>query len=241
MNMNEDIQQVIKRDNIAHAVGQLKTKGMLSGSECVVTRCKVKDENSLLKDNVKEADNQVLKLRRELEFFYDKLEKDIDLDPENKSKLLEKAIQAKEVQIQYRIAMELKERINDLESKLQRVTQEYSDYKEDQNRIMTNFQADAKIQEKVKLLNALRDKYDKMLLVYDKLQTEIDRGEVHYKHLAEEHNKLLEEYKLYRSKANQMKTICEKGLRLKPLEDIQPGKIKRRKKLWGIFEIIVRN
>lgn len=235
MGINNETQQLAKRDNIDHSIGQLKTKGMLSGSECVVTRCKVKDENALMKDQVKESDKQLLTLKKELEFFHDKLEKDLELDPDKKKELLEKAMQNREVQIQYKIAMEYKDRIADFEDKLQQVTDEYADYKADQDSIMTNFQADKRIQEKVKLINALREKYDRMSIIHDKLQIEIDKADIMYRHLAEEHNDKFAEYKLLRSKVKQLKMIQKKGMKLKPLKDITPGKIIKRKKLWGIF------
>ena len=242
MGINEDTQNLVNRNKIDHSIGQLKTKGMLSGSECVVTRCKVKDENSLMKEQVKESDKQMLKLKKELEFFHDKLEQEIDIEPEQKKQLLQKAVQTREVQIQYKIAMEMKDRIIHLEEQLKTVTDEYQEYKEDQDRIMTNFQADSKIQEKVKLINALKDKYNRMSITYDKLQMEIDHADIQYKHLAEEYNRQLEEYKLLKSKARQMKMINKKGMKLKPLKEINPsGTIKKRKRLWGVLDIIVRN
>ena len=241
MGVNQETEQLVKRDNISHKIGQLKPKGMLSGTECVVTRCTIKDENKLMKEQVKESDRQMMKLKKELEYFYDNLEKEIDLDPGKKKELLEKAVQTREVQIQYKIVMEMKERITQLENRLEKVNQEYAEYKQDQDRIMTNFQADAKIQEKVKLINALKDKYNRMTLTHDKLQTEIDKADIQYKHLAENYNSLLEEYQLMRSKAKQMKTIVKKGTRLLPLKEIEPGKIRKRKRIWGILDIIVRN
>ena len=151
MGINEDTQNLVNRNKINHSIGQLKTKGMLSGSECVVTRCKIKDENALMKEQVKESDKQMLKLKKELEFFHDKLEQDIELEPDKKRELLEKAVQTREVQIQYRIAMEMKERIAHLEEQLKNVQDEYEEYKSDQDRIMTNFQADSKNTRKSKI------------------------------------------------------------------------------------------
>ena len=81
-----------------------------------------------------------------------------------------------------------------------------------------------------------------MSITYDKLQMEIDQADIQYKHLAEEYNRQLEEYKLLKSKARQMKMINKKGMKLKPLKEINPeGTIKKRKRLWGVLDIIVRN
>lgn len=235
--MTDDTEVLVRKDSIDNARKKVKPKGLLTGDECVVTKCKVKDDNALLQDKIHILEREALRLRKEIEIFNQSLEK--ELNEEEKAKVLRKAMESNEVQIQRKIVAELKSRNEKIQAEFSNVINEYHEYKEDQDRIMTSFEADRKIQEKVKIIKALRDKRDQLLVENEKLEISIDKANLQYHQLSDAHNQLLAEYKTLRKKVEQLKMIDKKGIQLKPLPDnvTKPAKKKR----WFPIRLTLRN
>ena len=232
-----DTKTLVKQDLIDNVRKQIKPKGMLAGDECVVTRCKVKEDNKLLEEKVETIKTESFRMRKEIEAFHDSFEKELD-GPE-KEELIIKAMKSREVQTQHKMVVELKETNENLQDALKAVVQEFDESKKDQDRIMTNFEADRKIQEKVKIIKSLRDKHDQLIIQNDNLEITIDKANLHYQHLADTHNNLLAEYKTLRKKVQQLKMIDKDGFKLKPLKDKVANVSKKRN--WSLKRFIARN
>lgn len=234
--MTNNMENIVKQDQLETQRKQLQPKGMLSGDDCVVTRCKVKEDNALLEEQIKILKKDNFNMLKEIQTFEERLEK--GLKPDEKENLVIKAMKSQEMQVQHKIIRELQDNNDALKEKLQEVHEQFDDYRNDQDRIMTSFEADRKIQEKVKIIKTLRDKRDQLLVENENLEVSRDKVQIQTQHLVDAHNELLAEYKTRRKKVEQLKMIDKDGIRLKPLK-AQASKTKKRK--WLPIGFIRRN
>lgn len=236
----EATEQLVRRDMIDVEIRRLKPKGLLSRDECVVTHCQEKEKNALLQAKMRETEKEFLRMKKEIESLQESMER--ELSHEEKENLLIRSMQSREVQVQHKMVIELKERNEQLEKAYVEMQKQFEGYKKDQDRIMTNFEADKKIQEKVNLIRSLRDKRDLLLVQNEDLEVKADTARVKYEKLAEAYNDLVMEYKTIWKKIESLKLVEKHGFKLVPMEELslnndtplqQPEQPK--KKRWSLF------
>lgn len=182
--IDEHVVETILLEQIDNQIKEVKTKGDFGRSDCLVTDCAVQNKLELIKKQLKEKQEYIVSLQRQLELTEQKLIG--DLKDDEIMKVLDDVKKSKEVNRLEGIIKDLNTKISQLAKKIDAEQTEFMEYKERNEKILTRFEADKQIQKLIKDIDYLErkrklflideEKFQKRKLQYEQFLQDLDAG-----------------------------------------------------------------